>query len=197
MTKKPYLSKKGLMNHTLHKTLIPSFKKLDASLIDLLESLKDQPEHVLNKKINEEKWSVLQVIYHLILTEEASINYCKKKLSFNPELKKAGIVTYFRRISLMTFVGLPFKFKAPEMVSETRMPKEMRFWELVKKWKNIRQEAKEFLGGLPPEMFKKEVYKHPAAGRLTLTDMVDFWEVHFRRHRKQIKKIMSQEGYIV
>lgn len=181
---------------TLHKTISPTFSKLESRLIELFESLKDQPDHVLNKKPAEGKWSILQIMYHLILVEEASIAYCKKKLSFNPEIKKGGIMTKLRMFALSSYVVMPIKAKAPGMVNEDHMPEEMRFWEVVKKWKDIRKEAKDFLSSLPADMMKKEVYKHPVAGRLTLVQMINFWEGHFNRHRRQIKKIMDKEGYV-
>ena len=179
------------------KSIALIFSKLDAELIDLLEDLKDQPDHVLNEKPIEGKWSVLQTMYHLILTEELSLQYVKKKLSYNPELNNAGIKTFFRRVLLNLYADAPLKFKAPVRVNESNMPDEMRFWEVVKKWKDIREETKEYLNSLPNELFTKEVYKHPFVGKLTLKDMLNFFDGHFHRHKKQINRTMKKVRYIV
>ena len=181
----------------MHNSLQPLFDKLDADLIDLLEDLKDQPDHVLNEKVSPDKWSIHQTMYHLILAEELSLKYVQKKLSFNPTLKDTGIGTFFRRSALSLYFLYPFKVKAPDAISKENLPNDLRFWEVVKKWKDVRKETKEFIADLPEEMLKKELYKHPAIGKISLKDMLKFFDLHFARHRKQINRTMSAVQYVV
>ncbi len=181
----------------MHNSLQSIFDKLDADLINLLEDLKDQPDHVLNEKLSPDKWSIHQTMYHLILAEELSLKYVQKKLSFNPELKNTGIMTFFRRTALNLYFLYPFRVKAPAAISNENLPTEVRFWEVVQKWKDVRKETKEYLASLPEDLLKKEIYKHPAIGRLSLKDMLKFYDLHFTRHRKQINRTMSKVQYVV
>ena len=181
----------------MHTSLQPLFSKLDADLIDLLEDLKDQPDHVLNEKPSPDKWSIHQTMYHLILSEELSLRYIQKKLSFNPELKNTGMMTFFRRRALSMYFLYPFRVTAPEAISKENLPTDVRFWEVVKRWKDVRKETKEYIATLPEEMLKKELYKHPAVGKISLKDMLKFFDLHFARHRKQINRTMEKVQYVV
>ena len=166
-------------------------KLLDKKLNQLLEELKYYSEDQLNRKPGEGKWSVIQVMHHMLLAETGSLNYIQKKLSFSPELKKKGILTASRKLALWFFLKTPFKFKAPEGVSGENLPEFAGFWDTAKQWKEQRTKLKSFLATLPPELYRKEVYKHPFAGRLDLSGMVDFFDGHFDRHHKQIRKIIK------
>jgi len=180
-----------------HKTTMDikvasQLKKLDKDLTKLFEELKDYSENELNKQPAANKWSVMQIMHHLILAEGGSVNYVKKKLSFNPTLEKAGMKAGWNRFLAVNYLKLPFKVKAPEGIGGANLPEHSKFWETAKQWKNQRQELLEFLESLPIETYDKELYKHPLVGKMTLNGMLDFFEQHFRRHRKQINKILAK-----
>lgn len=183
------------MNAT--QTKIPSkvdrqLQYLDGELIELLKVLKDYSERTLNKKPAEGKWSVLQVMNHLILVEGYGKSYVEKKLSFNPNPKKAGIGGSWRKFVMNTFVKIPVKITAPEAVGDQNLPDEASFWETAKKWKQQREELRVFLETIPPEHYNKELFKHAFAGKMSLYGMMDFNVAHFKRHRKQINKILAK-----
>lgn len=165
---------------------------LDAELSELLKVLKDYSERTLNKRPAEDKWSVLQIMHHLILVEGYSKAYVEKKMSYNPELRKAGIGGSWRKFLMNASIKFPFKINAPELVSGDNLPDESSFWETAKKWKQQREELRVFLENLPAEHFNKELYKHPLAGKMSLYGLMDFNVAHFKRHRKQINKILSK-----
>lgn len=181
----------------MHSSLNPLFKGLQKSMTELLEEIKDQPDSVLNEKPENGGWSVIQVIYHIVLVEEVSLKYVKKKLSFGDDIPKAGIKTSMRSFYLKSFFKLPVKIKAPELVSEMHMPSEIRFWEVLKKWKDNRAELEEFLDNMPDKLLKSELYKHALIGKLTPKSMLQFFDLHFKRHRKQLKKVLAEVRYVV
>lgn len=179
------------------KTQIPAkslrkINRLDNDLTELLKVLKDYSEKTLNKKPTEDKWSVLQIMNHLILAEGYGQNYVVKKLSFNPELKKAGFPAVWRTFLMKTYLKYPFKVNAPDAVGTEVLPAESSFWETAKTWKNQREELRLLFENMPAENFDKEIYKHPFAGRLTLDGLLDFHIAHFARHKKQINKILKK-----
>ena len=175
------------MNATFEK----QFDRIDNKLTDLLEELKNYTHQELNRPPAPGKWSAMQTMHHLILAEGYALIYLQKKLSSNTHLlKKAGIKAWGRNLLLKTYLSVPFKFKAPGAVSGENLPKESSFWEVAKKWKQQRSDLRTFLQTIPPEIYKKEAYKHPVTGRTTLKGMLDFFEAHFDRHRKQIKRAL-------
>ncbi len=181
----------------MHSSLSPIYNRLQKSMVVLLEQIKDQPDTVLNEKPERGGWSVLQVIYHIVLVEEASLAYVKKKLSFGKEIPKAGFKQAMRARYLKTFIRTPIKVKAPEMVGESKMPADIRFWEVLKKWKDNRAELEDFLDQMPDDLLKTELYKHGLVGKLTPKNMLVFFELHFNRHRKQINKVLKEVKYVV
>ena len=167
-------------------------KRMDSDLTKLFEELKDYSEQSLNKKPSEGKWSVMQVMHHLILSEGGSVGYVKKKLSFNPTLEKAGLKASWNRFIVVNYLKLPVKVNAPEGISGENLPEHSNFWETAKKWKQQRQELHQLFESLPAEIYDKELYKHPASGKMKIEGMLDFFDQHFKRHRKQINKILAE-----
>ncbi|MCB0662129.1 MAG: DinB family protein [Saprospiraceae bacterium] len=166
--------------------------RIDQKKLDLFNYMKEFKESDLNATPRQGGWSAFQICHHLMLSEFQSLAYVKKKLSYNPKLKPANMATKMRQKLLTTYLSTPMKFKAPESVGTQALPYESN-WESVEiEWANVRKELRAFLSVLPEEMFEKEVYKHPFAGRLSLEGMLVFFEGHFDRHVKQIKKTLRR-----
>lgn len=162
-------------------------EKLEA----LLNDLSKYDNEKLNTTPADGGWSPLQVMHHLIISENLSLKYVQKKLSFNPELKAVGLSAKWRTFLLKNYLKTPIKFKAPKMVSTEAMPTVSDFQEMAARWKNSRKELKIYLESLPQELDNKAIYKHPVAGRLGLDGMVLFFDIHFDRHRKQIDRALK------
>lgn len=173
------------------KHIDEQLQKLDEALRQLLTELDNYSESKLNQKPTPKSWSVFQIIHHLIRTEGYSLKYVQKKLSYNPTLKNANSITHIRVFFAKLYNQLPFKIKAPESVGEG-LPELSAFWETAKVWTNQREELRAYLKELPESTFKKEVYKHPLFGRMTIGGMLTFFEEHFERHQRQIYKTLKQ-----
>lgn len=173
----------------------PSYAPILAALEEerggLLSLLQVRTDEELNHKPGPGKWSAIQVMHHLIISEELSLGYVRKKLSFQPDLKKAGFTEGIRRLVLRVYLGLPFKFKAPKGVNDEALPSHVPFEDTVRRWDAIRSELAGFMEGVAPGLADKELYKHPLAGRLTLQGMLEFYLTHFRRHREQIIRTLD------
>ncbi|MEO1515220.1 MAG: DinB family protein [Bacteroidota bacterium] len=165
--------------------------QLDKDFAFLLEELKVYSDDQLNRKPSPEQWSVIQVMHHLMLSESLSLKYINKKLSFNPTLKKAGIKARMRLLLLKGYMASPFKAKAPGVISGEQLPEFATFWDTAKRWKQQRQELRQFLSELPKDILNKEVYKHPFAGRMSIDGMLGFFQAHFNRHHKQIQRVLK------
>jgi hypothetical protein len=159
---------------------------------DLFNYMREYKETELNSGPKGGGWTAFQICHHLILSESLSLAYVKKKLSYNPKLKQANMATKMRQKLLTTYLSTPMKFKAPANVSTDALPLESNWAQVEHEWDNVRVELRSFLAVLPKELFEKEVYKHPFAGRMSLEGMLVFFEGHFDRHVKQIKKTLRR-----
>lgn len=175
------------MDQKVEKQLQLIDQKLSHLFVDLqqysLEKLKNKP--------TPESWSVLDVLQHLILVENASVKYVQKKLSFNPKLSNVNVGTVWRMFILKSYNWLPFKLKAPSYVNEQNFSKTAELNELIAKWQAQRHQLRDYLQTLPADVYNKEIYKHPIAGRLSLNGMLQFFDGHFDRHYKQIQKLLK------
>ena len=174
--------------------LTNQLNSLDNLVTDLLFSLKPYTEEKLNAKPTESAWSTLQICHHLMLAEQGSLNYLKKKLSFNPKLKDVSLGTRMRQKLMTTYISTPIKFKAPTAVGDEVLPDSSTLEQVTMNWKSIRADMRSFLFKLPDEIFEKEVYKHPFAGKLSIEGMLLFFEGHLKRHEKQIRKTLTLVG---
>lgn len=166
--------------------------RLDASQNNLFELLLQEDPSYLDQKLSPERWSVYEVMQHLMLSEGNSLKYLRKKTLGLKDLKPAGFRTAFRVWLLELIMRSPIKFKAPKGAGvEVFVPVES-FAALSGQWQKQREELRQFLSELPQEIFDKEVYRHPRSGMLNIEGMLRFFQVHFDRHNRQIINILKE-----
>lgn len=170
-------------------------RELDAKLEQLHVDLAIFSEDELNQRPQPEVWSALDIIHHLKMSEGLSLEYLRKKLSTGPEgLSKAGLKAKMRVLALSTFMRSNRKRKAPEVVNESAFPERSHLGELMDEWRTQRKELRVFLENQSEDVFALEAYRHPFAGRMSLLGMLQFFDSHFDRHRRQIRRTLGEES---
>ena len=175
----------------MRKKLLSRLSQMNSDLEALKEQLSSYSHDELNKKPTPDSWSALQALYHLYLSEGYGLSYCVKKLNFNPDVKKAGIMAYLRSALVVTYLNSPVKFKAPKPVSSEAIPNTIEWSDFMDNWQNQRSQLREFLEKVPEKHLYTELYKHPFGGRLSLWGMLSFLQAHWKRHRKQALRALS------
>jgi uncharacterized damage-inducible protein DinB len=137
----------------------------------------------LNKKPDEDTWSVAQVCHHLYLSEsvftQAIIYGLNKSNGKKAEPKPVQLA-----------VDRSQKAKAPDMVVPGEGPLELeKITELLNQSRNL---FLEFYNQLEDKsILKEKSTKHPLFGYTPLDQWVDLIYLHEERHIKQIKEIKS------
>lgn len=165
--------------------------QLNLELRHLFDHLKLFTDDQLNRPGPNGKWSVLQNMHHLILSEGFAQKYVEKKMSFNPKLKKAGLMNVMKSAILGMYMATPLKRKAPQAVSEEFLPTDAEYWATIKQWREQRESLATLLNGFSDDTLKREIYKHPFVGRLNAYQMLRFFQGHFRRHQRAIRRITA------
>jgi len=147
----------------------------------LLQELAVYDNNRLNQKPADGGWSAIQTMHHLILSEEYSMSYIRKKMGFTTEFEDNNWSARMRSLLLWASLASPFKFKAPAAISTEKLPGYATLAETRQRWEQARMDWESFF-----ELTNKLVYKHPRAGKITFMQMLWFFETHFQRHRKQI-----------
>ncbi len=165
---------------------------LDEALQKLENSLSAYTAEQLNRKPAPGQWSVMQVVSHVMMAEAGSLNYLKKKLSDPAAIKKAGIGSAIRTWLLNLSQIIPgLKFKAPSFISEDKLPPVSDREAVFQQWRTGRAALRAFLESQPDEIFTKEAFRHPRAGRMTIVQMLSFFKSHLNRHARQIKRALG------
>ncbi len=163
------------------------FDSLESERANLLTSLKnlsaDKQRHAPAGK-----WSIQQILAHLIAAEKLSIMYLQKKMLGIAEAENTGLWEEVKMILLRLSQRLPFKFKAPRTVIENT-PSYASFDELVADWDKTRAELKTLLEKFDDAQIKKLIYKHVRAGRLNIQHALMFFHEHIVHHTPQINRL--------
>lgn len=136
------------------------------------------------------KWSISQILTHIMVAEKLSLAYMRKKSLGINELDEAGFFENLKLFLLRVSQRLPFRFKAPKAVLE-KTPAPLSFGDLVRQWESLRNEMQEFLGQIKKENVHKKVYKHPVVGRLSVVHALQFFTEHLNHHKPQVQAIIE------
>ena len=173
--------------------LEPLFNKLENSRLQLFAKLEKKEESELNFHPGKDEWSILQVMHHLMISEHLSIGYINKKLTYRTNIKKSGFGAAIRLFILKVILRLPFRYKAPKIVSE--LPDNSDSNQVKGQWDQTRKELRELLDNLPEEFLNKDIFKHGFAGKMNIFQALCFMNEHFRHHLKQVDRIMKSYSF--
>src|SRR2546429_9308785 len=112
------------------------YSKVEDQRRDLLLSLNNLPTEKLNYHLPG-KWSINQIIAHLIAAENLSVKYLNKKILAVNEVEDTGLVEELKMVLLVASQRLPLKFKAPKVVVDQTI-NETDLSKLVKAWGKTR-----------------------------------------------------------
>ncbi len=139
------------------------------------------------------KWSIAQVLTHIVTSEQLSLGYMKKKAQGVEQAKNSGLWESLKLFILIISQRLPMlKFKAPRVVVE-RTPPALPQRELFETWQKSRADLKHFLEGISEAHTRKLIYKHPVAGRLDARQALIFFGEHIRHHRPQLMRLLRKK----
>jgi hypothetical protein len=174
---------------TPRKDLLALFDKMETERIELLRSLEPHSEELLLKKPSPDRWSVTEVILHLSKAEEGALKYMKIKLEHGGH-KKAAFGSWIKHKLLSFAISLPIKYKAPNVIKLDEKGA-TTCSEAVANWANIRMSLRKEYEMIDEGIIDHELFKHPAAGKLSVIQSVKFMRRHVQRHKGQIERIVK------
>ncbi|MFT2008793.1 DinB family protein [Pontibacter sp. 13R65] len=163
------------------------YLQLEKSRNKLLDELEHIEPVILNTPCVEEKWSMAQIVAHLVLVEEFTLSYMHRKLQEPDQLENASLSHSLKSLLLKVALKTNLKFKAPPRVAE--VPEQVCLQTIRSKWDTIRFKLEDLLTDLTPELLEKCLFKHPYVGPLTASQCLSFLQDHFDHHAAQIKHL--------
>lgn len=175
-------------------SLTPAFNKLENQLENLLQMVKPLSREQQNFKPNADSWSTLQVFRHLMQSEGQIVKYLQKKILGAATARKASVSALLRSAILNAAMRLPFKYKVPDAIM-VDFEENYDFEELSSDWRLLRKELRDFLANIDEETSKKEIFRHPVVGRMSLLQGLAFMQEHIKRHTEQVERIMAHTDF--
>lgn len=176
----------------MDKSLQKLFDELTEKRAQLFSELdKFQPEQ-LEYKSSPEMWSMLQVVNHLLISEQHIYQYlCKKNQA--KTLDPAGVAAAARSLVLNAFLKSPLRVSAPRQLPLPESPRALP--EMRKDWDATRRDMETFLMELPSERLQKIIFRHPFAGRFNIAQTLKFMINHIVHHIRQVRRIARSTGF--
>jgi len=172
------------MNPRLNKL----FVLLEEDRISLLQQVGRLSQEQFQKKVNG-KWSIQQILSHLMTAEKLSLQYLNKKVQGINQAENTGLIEELKMVGLKLSQRLPFKFRAPKGLHEITPTLDLEQLEL--QWGQQRQELKKFLEQIKDDQINKKIYRHVRVGLLNIQQTLTFFREHHIHHLPQIKKLMQ------
>jgi hypothetical protein len=173
---------------------------MNANLKAVFEKLEREREQILLRvaPLNEEqyrrsvlgKWSISQILTHLVTSERLALIYLKKKSQGVDSLKNSGWVESTKLILLQLSQRLPIRYRVPTSIA-AHTPEALTFEALSHQWQLSRNELKSFLESIDEKHIKKLVFKHPVVGKLDIIQGVTFLREHLLHHLPQINRLLK------
>ncbi len=173
------------MNLTLQK----KYNLLESKTQELIDSLNNIPLETLNYRPGQDKWSIIQIIFHLVKTERITEVAISNSVKHSENLREAGFKESISSTILNLALKSPLKIKAPALL--IKIPETYDLNELIKKWKTVRENLFEILNDFPVNLINKNVFEHPYSSKMNISQTLDFLRLHLCHHLKQVEKIQS------
>jgi uncharacterized damage-inducible protein DinB len=164
-----------------------TFDNLEIKYGKLLQQLNSLTDDVLYFKTGEDKWSIVEVIEHLVAAEENMLEHLTGATSattLDPQDRSAK--NYHIVIKVMT------KDIPVDVPDESLEPHgQFSLEELLGRWDDTRKKTRTYIDGINSEKVEDLVYRHPFAGPLNMAETLRFIDVHFDNHMRHIDRIIA------
>lgn len=175
----------------MHPLLLKQFNSLEADRQKLLLTLTALPDETILFEAPTGKWSVNQILTHLLTSERLSVLYMRKKSLGIDAIGDSGIRESIKLIVLKISQRLPLKYKAPSILTE-HTPEALPLPQVIQQWDRVRSDLRNFLEGVADKNIRKNIYKHPVVGMLDVMQAMTFFHEHIHHHWPQVKSLLKK-----
>ena len=135
------------------------------------------------------KWSVSQILAHVLAAEKMSRAYMEKKILGIQNAPNSTVVEEAKMLLLQFSQRVPFKFKAPAVVVKVTSAYQHPA-DLISAWDEERSSLFIFLERIKTEELRRKIYKHVIMGKMNIQHALKFFREHFHHHLPQINHLL-------
>lgn len=176
------------MNGYKTQNLLTQLDRIEVMRDELLDEVKILSNDHIKHSPSEGKWSVIEIIEHLVLGEE----YVLRSLFGNKPLvhQRRKPYHFIRYYIVMGILASSFNVRTPS--KKMNPTSKVSLKALTDRWEQSHCILRDYLKGLDSETVHHAVFFHPICGPLTPKKALAMLEVHLKRHWKQIREILSK-----
>jgi uncharacterized damage-inducible protein DinB len=181
-----------LKNYSMNTSLQKLFNEIELQRNKTIDSIRHLSEAELSRSLTPGKWSISQILSHLITAERMSLHYIQKKIQGVEQTRDSGLWEEIKIILLAISQRLPaLKFKAPQRVIEsTTIYGDLN--RITQEWELVRNELCALLEKIPDDYINRKIYRHVRAGYLNVRHALIFFREHVTHHTPQIKNLRNK-----
>jgi uncharacterized damage-inducible protein DinB len=166
--------------------------RLETKTRSLLQLLENIPPELLTKQPAPDSWSALQALNHVYLGEKLSQQYLHYKFTKPETIPPLLPDAWVRILALKWILRSRMKYKSPIPINMWGDQQILGIPELRSAWKELRADLKAILEDKEEEFMYRLPYKQPFAGRMSLNQMLIFFDCHLDHHTRQIREILAR-----
>jgi len=174
------------------KQIHHEFQRLEQKKKDLFTQIASLSDEKYRQQPSPGRWSVAQAANHIYLSEQLSTAYIRKKLSYPDTLLPFQVKSWGGVFLIKLVLWTSYKRKAPVNINMWEQQTILSQADLEQHWSSLRAEMITLIEKHQPAFGSHMVYRHPFAGRMTMRQMLIFFNDHMAHHIKQINRITRE-----
>jgi hypothetical protein len=131
------------------------------------------------------KWSILEIIEHLVLAERAVLQGLPEPSRLSERERRLKHRFSYVIVMFVLKYGIPVQVPSPAMVPQggRSLGELRRLWDENQEW------LRAYISRLDREGFRKAVFEHPIAGPMGVEQALRMDQVHLDTHVRQIRRL--------
>lgn len=150
---------------------------------ELLEIVDQLTDEQLNKKVQNEKWSIMQVLEHLYLMESKLVKLMKRTFNEAPTEVIPDKPIHLATDRTRKVISPPHFEPTDQFISKV---------EMKEKLKQSRNSLLEFVELTKGHNLEDKGMPHPIFGQINLKQWIPFIGIHEKRHIEQIRELKEE-----
>lgn len=166
-------------------TAAERLRRIEAKRERLLGELAALSPSVLEAHPLAGKWSLLEIVEHLVLSEEGVTGDFARLADLVPQPRSAKERLMFVMVMAVLRFDIPVKVPSRKMhpVGGRSLA------ELGATWQRNHGQLRAFVQQMEPHRRRDGIFRHPVAGPLTVDQGLRMLETHLDRHIRQIRRL--------
>ena len=131
------------------------------------------------------KWSMLEIIEHLVLAERAVLQGLPELSRLREQERRLKHRFSYAIVMVVLRCSIPVRVPSPAMIPQG----DRSLGELRRLWDESQEWLRAYIGQLDRRGFRRAVFEHPVAGPLSVKQALHMGQVHLDTHIRQIRKL--------